>query len=206
MFAFSSRSSPALNVEGQRLQLRYPLMADYEQWAQLRRRNADYLRPWEPKWTGDDLTRPAFRGRLRQYESEIKIGTAHPFFIFRKPDRQLLGGITLGNIRYGASQSGTIGYWLGQEYSGLGYMSEALRLVCNQGFETNNLHRIEAACIPDNHRSKNILERAGFSCEGTVRSYLKINGEWRDHLLFALINPRHLGAPADARPGGATVA
>ncbi len=66
-------------------------------------------------------------------------------------------------------------------------MHEAVLLVVQFGFETLRLHRIEAACIPDNQRSIRVLEKAGFRREGLSRSYLRINGVWRDHLLYALI-------------------
>jgi ribosomal-protein-alanine N-acetyltransferase len=72
-------------------------------------------------------------------------------------------------------------------------MLEAIRLVTAYAFQTLRLHRIEAACIPDNQRSMRVLEKAGFQREGLLRSYLRINGAWKDHLLYALI--------ADDRPG-----
>ena len=49
------------------------------------------------------------------------------------------------------------------------------------------LHRVEAACLPTNHASRRVLEKAGFRHEGQARAYLKINGEWADHLLFGLL-------------------
>lgn len=108
-------------------------------------------------------------------------------FVFRNSDNKLVGGITLGNIRRGVGQNGMIGYWSGEPYAGKGYMTEALSLVIPFAFDQLRLHRIEAACIPHNQRSIRLLEKAGFEREGLLRSYLKINGFWQDHLLFALI-------------------
>ena len=84
-----------------------------------------------------------------------------------------------------------------------GIMSEAVGLLCDHAFRACGLHRLEAACIPDNTRSIRILEKAGFAREGYLRSYLKINGAWRDHVLYARINPQHERAGLQAKQGEA---
>ena len=66
-------------------------------------------------------------------------------------------------------------------------MPEALKLLTKHAFDTLRLHRLEAACIPDNHRSIRVLEKAGFQREGLLRSYLRINGVWQDHFIYGLI-------------------
>lgn len=187
MFAlpFFRQQPPAL--VGTRIVLRPPISRDHAEWAAVRRESQQFLTPWEPKWTADELERGAWRLRLRRYREEITQGTAMPFLIFDKVTGRLAGGITLGNIRHGVAQSGQIGYWMGVNHAGKGLMHEAVLLVVQFGFETLRLHRIEAACIPDNQRSIRVLEKAGFRREGLSRSYLRINGVWRDHLLYALI-------------------
>ena len=187
MFAlpFFRQQPPAL--VGTRIVLRPPISRDHAEWAAVRRESQQFLTPWEPKWTADELERGAWRLRLRRYREEITQGTAMPFLIFDKVTGRLAGGITLGNIRHGVAQSGQIGYWMGVNHAGKGFMHEAVLLVVQFGFETLRLHRIEAACIPDNQRSIRVLEKAGFRREGLSRSYLRINGVWRDHLLYALI-------------------
>ena len=187
MFAlpFCRQQPPAL--VGTRIVLRPPISRDHAEWAAVRRESQQFLTPWEPKWTADELERGAWRLRLRRYREEITQGTAMPFLIFDKVTGRLAGGITLGNIRHGVAQSGQIGYWMGVNHAGKGLMHEAVLLVVQFGFETLRLHRIEAACIPDNQRSIRVLEKAGFRREGLSRSYLRINGVWRDHLLYALI-------------------
>lgn len=182
---FLKSASPLL--QGERLYLRPPQISDYRAWANLRAQSRDFLAPWEPLWADDDLERSAFRHRIRHYDDEAAAGTAHPFFLFHNSDSRLLGGITLGNIRRGVGQNGMIGYWMGAPYAGQGYMSEALRLLISHAFTKVRLHRLEAACIPSNERSIRLLEKAGFQREGLLRSYLKINGMWQDHLLFSLI-------------------
>jgi len=184
-FPFFRRDLPSL--KGERISLRMPASGDYREWATLRAESRLFLERWEPKWTSDELDWAAWRQRLNRYRDDFNQGTGAAFFIFDNTSGRLVGGITIGNIRYGVSQSGQIGYWIGEAYSGKGYMPEALRLVADYAFDTLRLHRIEAACIPDNKRSMRVLEKAGFQREGLLRSYLRINGIWHDHYLYALI-------------------
>jgi ribosomal-protein-alanine N-acetyltransferase len=182
---FLRRSSPAL--KGDRVMLRLPHGSDYREWAALRAASRAFLEPWEPRWAPDELSRAAWRQRLSRYVEDNAIGTALPFFIFENATGALIGGITLGNIRYGVAQTGQIGYWIGERYAGKGLMLDALALLVAHAFEVLRLHRIEAACIPDNLRSLRLLEKAGFQREGLLRSYLRINGMWQDHYLYALV-------------------
>jgi len=99
----------------------------------------------------------------------------------------LLGGLSFGHVRRGVSQAATLGYWMGETHAGKGHMTRAVRAACAYMFEKQGLHRIEAACLPNNEPSKRLLERVGFRQEGYARSYLNINGQWRDHLLFAML-------------------
>lgn len=176
-----------LSLEGGGVRLRAPRSRDYAEWADLRRRSRQFLQPWEPTWPSDDLSRAAFRRRLAAYAREMDGGGAYPFFVFRSADDALVGGVTLSNIRRGVAQMGTVGYWVGQPYARQGYTLGAVRTVCRFGFEVLALHRIEAACVPENDRSRQLLLKAGFQMEGRAFAYLKINGEWRDHLLFGKV-------------------
>ena len=175
-------------VKGEGVTLRSPRASDYEAWAALRQASLAYLRPWEPTWPEDDLTRVAFRRRLSIYAREMEAGNAWPFFIFADADQSLLGAITLSNIRRGVAESGTLGYWVGQAHAGRGYATAAVRAVVAHAFDDLKLHRVEAACVPTNHASRRVLEKSGFTLEGRARAYLKINGAWADHLLFGVVN------------------
>jgi len=190
-FPFFRRDLPAL--KGNRVTLRLPVSSDYREWAMLRQESRRFLEPWEPRWSPDELDRSAWRQRLRRYREDFASGSAVAFFIFDNRNERLIGGITLGNIRHGVAQTGQIGYWVGERYAGQGYMFEAIGLVIPYAFDTLRLHRIEAACIPDNVRSTRVLEKAGFRREGLLRSYLRINGSWQDHYLYALIAGDHQG-------------
>ena len=178
-----SEQLPAIG--GDTVVLRPPQMSDYPEWAALREASRDFLTPWEPTWPADDLTRASFRRRIRRYFEDQRGDLAYPFFIFRRNDDALVGGLTLANVRRGCAQACTLGYWMGRDYAQRGYMTAAVRGVIPFAFGTLRLHRIEAACIPANTASIKLLERTGFQREGFARQYLCINGLWQDHLLFA---------------------
>lgn len=179
---------PAAIVRGTNVYLRPPHRRDFREWAALRHASRDFLQPWEPVWADDELSLAAFRGRIRRAKADAQDGTAHVFLIFRQSDHALMGGIAIGNIRHGVSLSGQIGYWMGAAYAGKGFMQDAVLAVVDHGFDRLGLHRLEAACIPGNARSVRVLEKTGFAREGLLKSYLKINGQWQDHLLFARIS------------------
>jgi [ribosomal protein S5]-alanine N-acetyltransferase len=183
--AFTLFPQPDPPLEGGRVLLRRPAAGDYAVWSALRRESRTFLEPWEPLWTRDELERAAYRERLSRYRKERREGSGYVYFIFLKDEMQLAGGITLGHLRRGVAQCGVIGYWMGERFAGKGFMGEAVDVIKRHAFGTLGLHRLEAACIPDNHRSIRLLKNAGFEFEGHLRSYLKINGRWRDHLLFS---------------------
>jgi ribosomal-protein-alanine N-acetyltransferase len=189
-----SETMPA--IEGDRVLLRQPQSSDHTEWAALRERSREFLRPWEPIWPVDDLTRGAFRRRLKRYAEDQRTDQAYSFFIFRTTDGALIGGVTLANVRRGVAQAGSIGYWMGEPFARHGLMASALRALIPFSFVTLRLHRLEAACIPTNVASIRLLEKSGFQREGYARQYLCINGMWQDHLLYARIkdDPPHTRA------------
>lgn len=178
-----------MRVEGDGVRLRPPRAHDYAEWRELRAVSRGFLQPWEPTWPADDLSRAAFRRRLTAYARDREAGAAYPFFVFRSSDDALTGGITLSNIRRGVAQMGSVGYWCGRPFARHGHTVAAVRALSDFAFRTLGLHRLEAACIPDNGPSRKLLLKAGFEEEGYARAYLKINGVWRDHVLFGLISP-----------------
>jgi len=181
-----SESLPA--VTGPGVALRIPQASDYPAWAALREQSRAFLTPWEPVWPADDLTRSAFRRRIKRYAEDQRNDLAYAFLIFRDSDNAMVGGLTLANIRRGVAQAGSIGYWVGEPFARQGYMTAALRALVPFSFGALRLHRLEAACIPNNAASIGLLEKTGFQREGYARGYLCINGLWQDHLLFARLH------------------
>ena len=173
-------------IEGDGVFLRGPQMSDFSEWAALRHASRAFLAPWEPTWPIDDLSRAAFRRRLKRYGEDIRADLAYAFFIFDK-NAALVGGLTLANVRRGVAQAGSLGYWMGESHAGRGMMTAAVGALVPFAFGALRLHRVEAACIPSNTASIRLLEKSGFRREGYAREYLCINGMWQDHILYALL-------------------
>ncbi|UJW76373.1 GNAT family N-acetyltransferase [Rhizobium sp. SL42] len=187
VFRFLSRQPEPPELTSERHLLRLPRYRDFDQWHEIRRDSRAFLQPWEPSWRSDELTERSYRQRVVRNEQEFHSGMAVPFLLFSRDDEVLIGGLTIGLIRRGAAQSCMIGYWMGERHAGKGHMFAALQLAIPYIFGPLELHRIEAACIPDNVSSIRLLEKSGFEREGLLREYLKINGQWRDHMLFSKI-------------------
>ena len=188
MFRLASMPDPTPLIRSEGLLLRAPRMDDYVDWAQLRQESRSFLAPWEPVWPVDDLTRQSFRRRMKRYHDDMIAELAYTLFIFEPTTGSLMGGMTLGNVRRGVSQSATLGYWMGQPFAGRGIMTKAVRVMKVFAFEKLGLRRIEAGCIPNNIASIRVLEANGFEREGYAREYLCIAGVWQDHFLYACLN------------------
>jgi [ribosomal protein S5]-alanine N-acetyltransferase len=119
-------------------------------------------------------------------------GTALPFAI--RVEGRLAGQVTLDNIVRGALRSGYLGYWIDRSVAGRGMASLAVALVCDHAFGQVGLHRVEADIRPENLPSQRLVERLAFRREGLLRRYLDIDGDWRDHISYALL--------AEDLPGG----
>lgn len=178
-----------VRIETARLTLRPPQHGDFRNWSSLRRESEAFLTNWEPTWAADHLSRKAFTNRVYWAQRSIATGTALPLFLLRRQDDQLVGAITLDNIRRGPAQAGTTGYWIGSPYVRQGFMREAIEAVVHHAFTKLDLSRIEAGCLPENTPSRRLLEQCGYKYEGVAQSYLQINGRWRNHVLYA--NLRH---------------
>jgi ribosomal-protein-alanine N-acetyltransferase len=194
MFSLLSGNAPAVRLVGSNIVLRPPMRSDERQWIGIREQSRDFLEFWEPTWPVDATTPAAFRRRLKKFSTDWRDGATYAFLIFQREDAALLGGITLSNVRRGVAQSGSIGYWMGKPHARKGHMSEAIQLTLDFAFDTLGLHRVEAACLPSNVPSRNLLLKSGFIQEGFARRYLRINGTWQDHVSFAILR-------TDPRPG-----
>ena len=187
LFRFATDPPARPLIRTQNLILRAPLAGAYSAWASLRMESRDFLTPWEPVWTEDDLTRASFRLRVQRAAREIANDEAYSLFVLDARPEALLGGPTLGPVRPRVAQGCTLGYWMGQRHAGKGHMTEAVRGALDFAFSELALHRVEAACLPTNEPSRRLLERVGFTREGEARGYLRINGVWADHLLYGIL-------------------
>ncbi len=182
-----SSASIATRLDGASIFLRPPQSDEWAHWADLRADSRDFLIPWEPAWPSDALTETAYLRRIRRLASEWKADEGYSFHIFQKERGCLVGGIGLTQIRRGVSQTATLGYWIGEPFQRRGYITDAVGTLTRYAMQSLKLHRIEAACLPENTASRRVLEKNGFVREGYARRYLQIAGEWRDHLTFALL-------------------
>ena len=174
-------------LTGKRVFLRPPKRRDALNWQKLRMSSKSFLVPWEPSWDASSCTRRAYLRYFKNSNYLANMDRAYSFLIFKTDDKTLLGGINVGNVRRGVSQSASLGYWIGEKHSRNGYMKEALKLLIPSLFIDLRLNRIEAATLEENIASKNLLKKIGFKKEGVLRKYLKINGTWRDHILYGLL-------------------
>ena len=176
-----------IDVSDGSLYLRAPMSADFDQWQKLRSESKPFLKPWEPLWPEDDLSNIGFRRRLKSYSLQKQNGTARTYFLFSRTENKLLGGISLTRITYGTTRSAMIGYWMGVHHAKQGYMRKAVPALLDFAFNNLKLKQVEAACLPTNSTSINLLKKLGFKEEGYAREYLEINGKREDHVLFAIL-------------------
>lgn len=177
----------ATRLMAPRLMLRPPRDKDYAAWRSVRERSRDYLQPFEPLWAENALTEKFYSAKLAAQKQNWIRDTAYAFFLVAVDDKTILGGLNINHVVRGAAQQGTLGYWLNAAVQGQGYMTEALQVLIPFARDGLGLHRLHAACVPHNTRSRALLQRAGFVEEGFARAYASINGDWADHVLYGLV-------------------
>jgi len=175
-----------LQLEGENIFLRPPRTSDWSNWVQVRERNLAHLKPFEPRWTQDCLSKAYFKRRVSLQSLAWRNDNRYCFLIVSNDSEKLIGGININNVCRGSAHFATLGYWIDKDYEGIGYMSESVRLAIAFGFTSRGLHRVNASCILKNDRSKKLLMRLGFKKEGMAEKYLCIDGKWQDHYLFGL--------------------
>ncbi|MGZ4426920.1 MAG: GNAT family N-acetyltransferase [Nocardioidaceae bacterium] len=159
--------------------------ADAVAWKEIRRRNADWLRPWEATVPSGDTSAPrTFKALVRDLRRQARDRRALPFAVTF--DDRFVGQLTVTNIVGGSARWGQIGYWVDQRYAGQNIIPTAVALAVDYCLFEMRLHRIEVAIRPENHASLRVVEKLGFREIGYAPGYLHIDGDWRDHKLFAV--------------------
>jgi ribosomal-protein-alanine N-acetyltransferase len=182
----TSQSAP-LELAGLRIVLRTLRESDYEPWHEVRVRCRDWLVPWEPRPAGvppPTEDRASFAARCALRERERQIGSGYGFGIF-VTDR-FVGELTLSSIQRGPFQSASIGYWVDQAWAGQGLVPEAVVVTLRFAFEMLGLHRVEISIIPRNTASRRVVEKLDLRLEGVSERFLEIDGEWEDHVRYAM--------------------
>ena len=161
--------------------------ADYPAWYEVRNRCRDWLVPWEPRPNGAPLApedAASFATRCVMRERERQLGTGFGFGIF--VEGRFSGEVTLSSIQRGPFQNGSIGYWIDKDLAGQGLVPESVVMMLKFAFETLRLHRVEVAIIPRNAASRRVVEKLELRNEGVALGFLEINGEWEDHVRYAM--------------------
>ena len=175
-------------LHGHRVVLRALQPSDFSEWKKVRLDNVEWLMKWEPTRPArmpDVINdRNAFAARCNARDRERHLGSGYGFGIF--VEKKLCGEINLSSIQRGPFQSCYVGYWIGEGHAGNSYTPEALAIVLKYAFEELGLHRVQVAIIPRNVSSRRVVEKLSLRDEGIAERYLEINGEWEDHIRFAL--------------------
>lgn len=160
-------------------------MSDARAWHEVRSRNAAWLGPWEATVPPGDRSAPrTFRGLVRDLRRQTRQGRALAFAVTL--DGDFVGQLTVSNIIGGSARWGQVGYWIDQRVAGQGVIPTAVALVVDHCLLELGMHRIEVAIRPENVASLRVVEKLGFTEVGYATRYLHIDGDWRDHRLFAL--------------------
>ena len=174
-------TSPIL-VNGD-VKLRVAKMRDSKQLEKLILGNRQWLRPWEatnPESPNSFDVRGQLRGLLRQLDDQ----SGMPFVI--EVQGQVQGQLNVANVMYGSVSSAVLGYWVSPEVAGQGVMPVSVALVTDYLMEQVGLHRVEINVRPENTASLRVIQKLGFRYEGLKERYIHINGDWRDHYVFAI--------------------
>ena len=176
-----------LELRGKRVLLRSLTENDFAAWHEVRTRCADWLLRWEPRPKGAPAPsedRPSFAARCGIRERERHLGTGYGFGIF--VGERFAGEVTLSSIQRGPFQSAFIGYWVDEALAGRGLVPEAVVVTLRFAFEAISLHRVEISIIPRNTASRRVVEKLGIRQEGVALRFLEIDGEWEDHVRYAI--------------------
>lgn len=170
-------------------------LRDKRAWESVRRRNAQWLRPWDATLPPGATDAPTtFRGMVRSLRTAARQGTTLPFAL--DVEGSFRGQVTVGGVHLGSLRGGHIGYWIDREVAGHGYMPLAVAMATDHCFGAG-LHRIEINIRPENAPSIRVVEKLGFRYEGLRERYLHIDGQWRDHVSYALTVDEVAGSLAD---------
>jgi ribosomal-protein-alanine N-acetyltransferase len=162
--------------------------SDGRRWREVRRRNVDWLRPWEatlpPEAQQDGDQIPTFGMMVRRLRREAREGRTLPWALTYRGD--LVGQVTVGGIAWGSLRAAYIGYWIDSAVAGRGIMPTAVAMAIDHGLDTLHLHRIEINIRPENAASLRVVEKLGLRREGDRPAYLHIDGDWRDHVTYVV--------------------
>lgn len=179
----------SLILKGRNIELRLLTPENAKEVLEYYKRNREHLKPFEPARDESFYTLELQKKDIIENYKQFLNGTSVNLGIFK--DNKFIGKIRLSNIVMGVFKNAFVGYSMDKDEQGKGYMKEALRLTIKYAFEDLGLHRIEATTLVDNIKSQAVLLGCGFNEIGISKKYLFINGEWRDHKIFYIVNENY---------------
>jgi [ribosomal protein S5]-alanine N-acetyltransferase len=177
---------PRIELSGDAVSIRPFEDADAKELLDLRLRNREFFRPFEPSSVVIPATLEEQHVRLTAERLDWDEGGQYVFGIFRKSDARLVGRIAFSHVKRAAWQNAVLGYFIDADQNGNGFATEAAQLALRFAFEHAGLHRVQAGVMPRNIPSIRVLQKSGLRDEGTALRYLEINGVWEDHTIFAI--------------------
>ena len=168
------------------VELRLPELEEADAFLDLVVRNRDHFRPYEPRRPPAYFTLAGQRDQIAAARRQAQLGERFEFGVWEVGGQDLVGRISLGGISRGALQNAYLGYGIDSDHAGRGYATQAVGLAVGVAFGDLGLHRAQAAVVPENKASARVLEKCGFREEGLARRYLFLDGQWKDHRMFAL--------------------
>ena len=145
--------------------------------------NRRWLRPWEATIPGGAVSFD-MRVNIRRLLQQYREGQNVPFVM--EYEGEVAGQLNIWGIARGSLASAMIGYWVSERFAGRGITPTAVALATDIAFTEMGLHRMEISLRPENAASLRVVQKLGFRYEGLRRRYIHIDGDWRDHLCFAL--------------------
>ncbi len=178
---------PRLRLEDGVTAIRPFARGDLDALLEIRLRNREFMEPWEPVRDESFYTRAA-QAREITLDGEAWVhGTGYAFAVLDAQDEdRLIGRIALSNVVRGVWQNATLGYFVDSAVNARGHCTRGVLLTCRFAFEHAGLHRVQPAIMPHNIRSQKVAQKAGFRLEGRAIRYLKIDGIWQDHDIYAM--------------------
>ncbi|QKJ18882.1 GNAT family N-acetyltransferase [Microbacterium hominis] len=146
--------------------------------------NRGWLQPWEATSPDGPVSfdmRLGVRRLLQQYRDGVGV----PFVM--EHDGETTGQLNVWGIARGSLASATIGYWVSERFAGRGITPTAVAMATDLCFTELRLHRMEICIRPENAASLRVVEKLGFRYEGLRKRFIHIDGDWRDHYVFALV-------------------
>jgi len=170
---------------GGQVSVRPVTAADVPALTRLLTANRRFLAPTSPDRPDEYFTEEFQRHDTARLLEQAAAGGVIPGVVLL--EGRIVGRVNVNNVVRGAFLSGDLGYWVAEEVTGRGVATAAVAATVRSAFGAAGLHRLQAGTLVDNTASQRVLEHNGFERIGLAPRYLRIAGEWRDHVLFQLV-------------------